>query len=341
MRKVFLGISSSIRKVFNDVFSARSNTTGSLGTASDGSQWEAISKTIEVKDGKAVANYVPQPSDGGSEYPIAVINMPTQNNIITLEDTDIGSGVALWVQTSADWWMVSADSSYTFIPASTNYTSNQQFTENNQFTSLGGFVSTAARYTDSYSVSYAFTTAFAGTNYFRFQNFTFVYTRRPSPLAYFRGYTSSFVYQSQRFTTTQWAATTTASFTSNSFTSSVNFTSSPQAFTSSIVYSSMAQASSFSYSSILKISRSVSDVVSEISSLVVSSAQTIKSIIVQTSGTQITAKAFSEAIPISQIGDDLIYNATGAIINTKYGISISKAEYSNDEIAGSVKIEVG
>jgi S-adenosylmethionine:tRNA-ribosyltransferase-isomerase (queuine synthetase) len=79
--------------------------------------------------------------------------------------------------------------------------------------------------------------------------------------------------------------------------------------------------------------------VSEISSAIVSTAQTIKSIIVQTSGNQITAKAFSDITPITQIGDDLIYNATGVIINTRYGISISKAEYTNSEIGSSVKIE--
>jgi hypothetical protein len=81
--------------------------------------------------------------------------------------------------------------------------------------------------------------------------------------------------------------------------------------------------------------------VSEISSAIVSTAQTIKSIIVQTSGNQITAKAFSDVTPITQIGDDLIYNATGVIINTRYGIAISKAEYTNDQIGSSVKIERG
>ena len=90
---------------------------------------------------------------------------------------------------------------------------------------------------------------------------------------------------------------------------------------------------------IVRLSQSVSDTVSEISSWVVSTAQTIKSLIVQTSGNQITTKAFSDVIPITQIGEDLIYNATGAIINTTYGISISKAEYSNDEIGSSVTIE--
>ena len=527
MRKVFLGISESIRKRFIDIFSARANTTGSLGTASDGSQWEAVSKVIEVQGGKAVANYVPQPADDGSEYPIAVINMPTQNNIITLEDTDIGSGVALWVQTSADWWMVSVDSAYNTIPAATNYTSAPatfsgmaSYTmETTYSSSEAGFTagdvysagvatysllpveysSGIASYTagldtytssvDTYSSTPTFssstpftslqpfssaqvfssTTPFSSAqNYFSqnnaytsFANFTLAnsynrwspytrsgstwnsiinynrnYTRRARPVAYTAsGFTSSqtwfsalgnvwsrqdFWNLSQTWTSTINGVTASQSWTSaaatytegtttytadpstytagiteytagapdyssaifytlspggnfssaTAFTSTTPFSSATPyssattfssatnyfadlvfstlvvysagtSYTSAVAYTSNFIPESFAYSAILRISQSVSDTVSEISSSIVSAAQTIKSIIVQTSGNQITAKAFSDVTPITQIGDDLIYNATGVIINTRYGISISKAEYSNDEIGSSVKIERG
>lgn len=522
MRKVFLGISASIRKTFRDIFSARANTTGSLGTASDGSQWQAISKIITVLGGKAVANYIPQPADDGSEYPIAIVNMPTQNNIITLEDTDIGSGVALWVQTSADWWMVSVDSAYNTIPAATNYTSapatfsgqasytmettytsseagftagdvysagvatysllpveyssgiasytagidtytssvdtyssTPTFSSSTPFTSLQPFSSTqvfssatpfssAQNYfsqNNAYTSFANFTLANSynrwspytrsGTSYT--QNFTRAYTRRASPVAYTRNYFSAYfsslgntwsrqdfwnlsqtwtsvvngVIASQSWTSA--AATYSAGITTytadpttytaglteytagldtytsdtfytaipggtfssaTAFTSTTPFSSATPyssaatfssatnyfaglvfstlisytagtSYTSASAYTSNVIPESFAYSAILRISQSVSDTVSEISSAIVSSLQTIKSIIVQTSGNQITAKAFSEVTPITQLGDDLIYNATGVIINTKYGISISTAEYSNDEIGSSVKIERG
>ena len=505
MRKVFLGIASSTRKIFRDIFSARSNTTGSLGTASDGSQWEAVSKVIEVQDGKAVANYIPQPSDDGSEYPIAVVNMPTQNNIITLQDTDVGSGVALWVQTSADWWMVSVDSSYNFIPGGTNYTSapatftgQAAYSSSSQYSSAGGEFTSAlvysqgpANYSSStavyssgianyttgptnysssldsfasgpafsssvpFSSSQAFTSSqafnsaiptFAGTNYYSvltnyYENVGYTgstswnrwspytagntwtrrYYRIGTSSTYERGYTRSFSvanfwnattnftravtgqtwgdtwyaqpytlngptnytsaprvyssaapvystgapnYTSQLFYTssagnfssslvfssttpyssaTPYSSSTTFSSATSYFAganySSAQLYSQGASYTSSTAYSSNTTTDSFAYSAILKISNSVSDVVSEISSLVVSTSQTIKSILVQTSENQITAKAFSDVIPVNQVGDDLIYTATGAIINTRYGISISKAEYENDNIAGSVKIE--
>lgn len=539
MRKVFLGISASIRKTFVDIFSARSNTTGSLGTASDGSQWEAVSKVIEVQGGKAVANYVPQPTDDGSEYPIAVVNMPTQNNIITLEDTDIGSGVALWVQTSADWWMVSVDSAYNTIPGATNYTSAPStFTGQSSYTATSAYTSDVAGYTstmeytlgptiysslpleysssgdtftsgptnytsslDNFSstptftsstpytsgqtftsaqVFSAFTPTFASANYTSAVTGTYqntgaynvstwnrwspytsgtVWTATPQNLwnsalgsvytvrytksgtlsgccwtrAYSRNttwyrqinWTSATVWSRQDYwninTTTfnavtgtyqnfaTWAApyslngpTTwtsnpqtftagTPTFTAgpNNYTSAQFYTSSAGTFTSAIeffsttpyssstpyssnteftsaqnyfadmlytsglvytlgstytsstVYSSVTDPDTFSYSAILKISQSVSDVVSEISSAIVSTTQTIKSILVQTVGNQITAKAFSDVVPITQIGSDLIYDATGVIINTRYGIAISKAEYENDQIGSSVKIERG
>jgi hypothetical protein len=523
MRKAFVGIAASVRKTFIDIFSARANTIGSLGTASDGSQWQAISKIITVLSGKAVANYVPQPADAGSEYPIAVINMPTQNNIITLEDTDIGSGVALWVQTSADWWMVSVDSSYNTIPAATNYTSapatfsgmasytmDTTYTSSEAgFTAVDAYSAGVATYsvlpaeyssgiasytagldtytssvdtyssTPTFSSSTPFTslqpfssvapfssaqayfsqnnayTSFANftlansynrwspytrsatsytQNFSRNANFTRRYTRKnTAPIAYtgstwtsaasyFSAYFSSLgntwsrqdfwnlaqtwtsvvngVTASQSWTssaptysegiTTYTSATPTYTAGLDNYTSDTFYTlapggtfSSATAFTSTTPFSSATPYSSastfssatnyfadlvfstaisytagtsyssassytsnlvpesFAYAAILRISQSVSDTVSEISSAIVSTAQTIKSIIVQTSGNQITAKAFSDITPITQIGADLIYNATGVIINTRYGISISKAEYTNSEIGSSVKIERG
>jgi hypothetical protein len=332
---------SSVRKRFIDIFSSRSNTAGFLGTASDGSSWEAVSKVIEVQDGKAVANYVPQPSDGGSEYPIAVVNMPTQNNIITLEDTDVGSGVALWVQTSSDWWMVSADSSFTTIPGATNYTSAGSYIR--AYTSQATY---AIVFTPSYSVAYTFRTPAYSLSYI----FGSIYSRSPFGVpVYSRGgrptrYTRAFRFQYSRFQGNN-------PFYTRGTTFSATFTGSPVAgyqasgFTSATVYSSSVgytsntEPNSFSYSAILRISRSVSDIVSEVSSSILSTTQTIKSIIVQVINNQITAKGFLEPVPVTQLGDDLVHTATGAIINTKYGISLSKSENDNDIIGSSIKIE--
>lgn len=548
MAGIFSLVSASIRKTFKDNFSNRSDTTGSLGAASDGSKWNPISKVISVQNGKAKSGYVPQPSDPGGEYPIATVDMPTQNNIITLQDTNVGSAVALWVQTSADWWMVSVDSSYNFIPGTTNYASGPQtFTGSSAFTSAQAYSVVAGNYssailysqgpvnysivapnytsgTPNYSISAPLYSTVAGQSwtssggFFSSQNFfsTPFYTPGPTnftpgpwsnvlvgsgwtaappsfysatanttattwaransytisqnftgatnyirpdlfwtgspptftagafvrtgPNTYSRNFTSSRTFTSggptasvrnytagtatynltQFFTSnaTTFSATNFTSaaqfqaystfvpdqsfssstqftradgftagptnftssffytssgpfFTSNqNYTSNTPFTSSQQfssatnytsnntysgvdafsstivysggtTFTSGIAYSSSTTPDSFAYAAILKVSNSINDIVSEISSLVVSSIQTIKSIIVQTSENVITAKAFSDTGAISQLGNDLVYTATNAIINTRYGVSLSKAEYSNDEIASNVSIERG
>jgi hypothetical protein len=62
--------------------------------------------------------------------------------------------------------------------------------------------------------------------------------------------------------------------------------------------------------------------------------------LVSTSGNQITARAFSDTNLVTQIGSDLVYTATGATINTTYGISISPTQYAqSDTIGASVNIE--
>ena len=112
---------ASIRKRFIDTFSSRSNTTGSLGKATDGSQWTAINGTLEVVSGKAKATTIPTEASAGSDYPMAVVKMPTANNTIKVADTLQGSAAALWVQSSTDWWMVDVESTFNTIPGNAVY----------------------------------------------------------------------------------------------------------------------------------------------------------------------------------------------------------------------------
>lgn len=503
---------------FFDYFNLRSNTTGGLGTSSSGHDWEAVNGTINVNNGKAKATTIPTSGSSGSDYPISVIEMAQQNNIITLQDTTIGSGIALWVQSSSDWWMVSVDSAYNFIPGPINYTIGPStFTGQSSFTSgtaysvaagvftsaiiysqgpitfssigpsftsnVPSFTSDGPFYTSSQNFSTSipywsnqsffsspntstttnyspappvFTpspfssfvgptvwsrqnsytasaeTYFSTINYVRPNVFwtagPTTWTRttvRTGPNTYSSSYTSSRTFtsggptssarsytSSQTFNLTQFFTSNNptytqrffsvddgfqssrfsqsgvaytpgpTSWTSNieytgsaigyssarNFTSAVPYTSAinysnitqytagaqytaqdtwfslitytgSSTYTSAISYSSAQDPGTFSYAAILRISQSASNIVSEISSAIVSTAQTIKSIIVQASENTITARAFSDTGALTQLGSDLIHTATGAIINTRYGISLSKAEYSNDEIAASIQIE--
>jgi len=112
---------SSVRKRFTDVFSSRSNTSSSLGIATDGSKWTAINGIIQVFSGRAKATTMPTALSPGSDYPLAVVTMPTANNAIKIKDVLQGSSAALWVQSSSDWRMVDVDSTFNTIPGNAVY----------------------------------------------------------------------------------------------------------------------------------------------------------------------------------------------------------------------------
>jgi hypothetical protein len=67
----------------------------------------------------------------------------------------------------------------------------------------------------------------------------------------------------------------------------------------------------------------------------VSTASTIGSILVSILGNQITAKAYSDTNLVTQIGSDLVYTATGAVVGTQFGISISPSQYLQSDIIGT------
>ena len=516
---------------FEDDFN-RSNTTSGLGVSSSGKLWEVISGLINVENNKAVSTPPADPAVG-DDYSISTIEAQSEDSIITLSDTNSGSSLALWVQTSSDWWMVSVDSTFNTIPGAVNYTSGTplvysssgpSFTSSNEFTSAngtftasspsftqganqftagpnnfttganqftsgptsftqgafsqssaqvfsqtqgfasqtfwaqgpgfvgsvqtfgpgfeayytsapGGFVpgptvfARGTNYTSStnYSSSRNFTSSKAPTNFtsgrhtaksgpntfVAFTGFTsgggatnftggptnftartpFTYSSAPgafssTPTAYSvqnftstipndsYGFASTFTpgnfwaanqNVSAGFSTTAGTAFTTAgggfssstAFTSSTpfssatpfssstpFTSSQTFTSSQvftagNAFTSSLAYTSNNTFTSsrdpdtFAFASYVKIRKSVNNVVSTVSSSLVSTAATIKSILVQTLGNEITVKSFSDENLVTQIGSDLVYTATGAVVNTRYGISISQAEYDQSAIIGT------
>jgi hypothetical protein len=96
-------IASSVRKRFVDTF-IRTNTSGSLGASSDGSLWNATKGTFTVSSNKATA--------ATTDYQIATQKMPYPNGDVNLAINDIsqGSGAAIWVTDSGNWWAVGADS---------------------------------------------------------------------------------------------------------------------------------------------------------------------------------------------------------------------------------------
>jgi hypothetical protein len=95
-------IASAVRNVFVDNFNR--SDSGELGEATDGSRWTALRGVFTIFGNKA------KTTSSVSTYPIASITMPDspldQDVVITLKGTTPGSGAALWISDTGDWWAV-------------------------------------------------------------------------------------------------------------------------------------------------------------------------------------------------------------------------------------------
>jgi hypothetical protein len=87
---------ASVRKIFRDTFN-RANRTG-LGTASDGSSWTAVKETFNIVSNKAEATT--------PNHAIATVDMPTENNEISIYGISQGAAASLWVTDSGNWWTI-------------------------------------------------------------------------------------------------------------------------------------------------------------------------------------------------------------------------------------------
>jgi hypothetical protein len=313
-------IASSVRKRFVDIFSARSNTTGSLGIATDGSQWDAVNGTIQVTTGAATATTTPTAGGAGTTYPMATVTLPVQNNSISLAGTNEGSAVALWVQSSSDWWLVSVEGTQNTV---TNYASAQNY--NYAFTQSMTYASgTAFTQSTNFTSSSGFSSFSSGT--------TFNSATRTvgSPFAFQRFWASSPGGTTFAFVTNYFGAT--SNFSATAFTSTAGPFST---FTSAGTFYTYASGTTTTYNEFLRVRQSVASTVSIITSQLISTVASIKSLLVSTSGNQITAKAYSDNNFVTQIGADLVYTATGATVNTKYGLAVSPSTYNQSAIIGT------
>jgi hypothetical protein len=323
-------IAASVRKRFYDNFAGRSNTTGSLGTATDGSVWDAVNGTLQVTSGAATATTVPSVGGAGNTYPMATVNMPTSNNVIKIGGATDGAAAAIWVQSGSDWWMVDVEADQT---VTANYSYAYDYYSYSAYTwattQYGPFYSQGSTFVNGYTTSSSLT-ALGGYNTTTTKTGTKVTTRYGTVNSYsaawaFTPYTSS-IPGSFSYTA---GPTTTSTYT--------------YGYVSSAIYGYTYLSS---YTTIkneyLKIKQAVSNTVSVISSQLVSTSQSIASFLVSIVGNVITAKAYSDSNFVTQIGSDLVYTATGATITTKYGISLSPSvNYGGSTIGTSVDITRG
>lgn len=340
---------SNLRKRFYDNFASRSNTSGNLGTATDGSRWTPINGIIQVISGKAKASSIPSSNANGSSYPMATIDMPTTNNIIEITSMEQGAAAALWVQSSTDWWLIDIDSTFNTIPGNSNYGvtgSNYGKTGDNYGATGTNYGATGSNYGkvgDNYGVvgsnSSTGTTTNETTTYSS-AGYTITFTGYG--FGYAPAYSSSTTYTT---ITNYYAGNSNYGDTGDNYgavgsnygATGTNYgdTGDNYGVVGTNYGVSGTNATTYAYAQYLRIKQSSAGVVSTITSALISASQTINSLRVQLVGNQITAKSYSDANLVSQIGSDLVYTATGATITTRFGIALSNSSYQQSDVIGS------
>lgn len=359
-RYISLGIAN-----FLDNFFERANTTGGLGTSTSGATWNPVNGLINVVSGAAKASTVPTTYSAGSAYPMSTVSMTGSNVDIKLKGTNQGSAAAIWVQSADEWWAVTARAVQTSTPGNTNY--GYQYT---------GYVYNYSYYGNAVSLTTGSGTTATGTNantkvaYFvyGFSSST-TYSVAGYNIAYSASYGTkynskySIAYNKYTWATygANYSSSTSYSYKVNStyygyvpgntnygwynYYQYYNYYYGP-VYTSTSYYAWYTQvtgsnATTYGVNQYIDIIQSTPSAVSTISSILVSTTQTILSMLVSISGTQITTKAYSDSNLVSQIGSNLVYNATGAVVSTNFGITVSPSQYNQSDIIGtSVQIDV-
>jgi hypothetical protein len=96
------------------------------------------------------------------------------------------------------------------------------------------------------------------------------------------------------------------------------------------------------YPQYIRILQSVGSTVSTIFSWLIgtlSVPEIVQSLKVKTEGNQITVKPYSDPSLVTQIGDDLVYTATGAVVSTNSGVAITPSDYNQGLSIDSVEIK--
>lgn len=310
-RQIIGAIASAVRNRFYDTFN-RSNTTGDLGTATDGSLWDATSGTWTV-----VANQA-QATTSASSYPVASVALPKNNMDISLKGVGNGAGAALWVTDSGNWWGVVVDQEQ-----ETAYNTCQGANCNAYTYTIQGYNCSA--YSCSAYSFYCVTGYTTACNHYARGNCNRYNATNRTCQTYNAG------------TCDTWSSYCGFGYNvcnANSCSSpgNTNGVSNCNAFTTYYYNCNPYTV----YPSYLRVIQSVSNTVSTIASTAISSvAQALK---VSISGTQLTTKAYSDSAMTTQIGSDWVYTPTGVTVTPKYGIVLSPTNYSQGTTIDEVDI---
>jgi hypothetical protein len=327
MRDIFRAVVASFVKSFKDTFDRADNS--SIGTSSSGVAWTVYRNTFGISNNKAVA--------GSSDYSLAAVSTGSSDVEIGLKGIAQGAGASLWVTDAGNWWSVSI----TQEPEDCNCTNYY-----NTFT-----YNTAYNY--SYSVSVPGNPYYICYNYYitGYNPSYFTFNSYNPVVAYYccYGYNAAGNCKGNYYCGTYggngqysyaYYAPGNANYACQSSASGNNgysYNVSGTAYNTDTGYAGPFQSCETCYPQYIRVFQSVSNVISTATSQLVSGI--VQSLGISTASDQITVKAYSDTEMVTQIGSDIVYSATGAVITPRFGISVNPSGYNQGYTISEVTID--
>ena len=300
-----------------------------------------------------------------SNYPLAVVKMSKSNVTASAKNTSPGIGIAIWVTDSGNWWGVAtgqdSGSSCNCQSCSTcnSYTCNSYTCNSSQCNSLA-FVCTGGNNICSggyntcsggYNTCAGYTFTCLSTRYTCTGYSCWSYYSKPGNCktynyygnicnAYYYSTTCDGYYCSSGYSSCDYGYDScTGGYNCSGWSCSgwscaggYSYCAQSTCLSESCVSASCSSTSYYNcncqtcYPPFIRVLKSASNIVTEMYKWTISTiAASIKVI---TSGQQITVRAYSDNSLTTQIGSDLTYTATGATIDTSFGIVVTPSAYA-------------
>lgn len=353
MRDIFKGVVASFGKAFKDTFDRADNA--SLGTSSSGTAWQVYRGSFSIQSNKAVA--------ASSGHAIAAVQTISQDVDIQLSDIQNGSGASLWVTDAGNWWAVgvfqqSEDCNCVAYYNTYNYTySYEEITGYNTANCIAWAngptccqayyvcnsynTSNCCGYTcGSYNTSNCCGYTCYGYNAYNSRNKTGG-NCQGNYCSCYNGSNCASNYCSC-YNGVNCAASYTGCSSYQGCNSCTTYNTSNPNYTTKYANGSYTEGPFYNcqtcYPRYIRVFQSVANTVSTIATHALGQVG-LGSLRVQTSGNQITAKAYSDTGLVTQVGDTLVYTATGAVLEQRFGITVVPSSYSQGYSIGEVAID--
>ena len=276
----------------------------------------------------SVASSLASTTTAASSYPLATVTMSTPNVTAKVKSPGNGSGLSLWVTDAGDWWSV--------VSQQDTSTNCSGYSCSSYYTICNG---NCAAYYSPYTCSYACNFCVTVTDYSYYC--CGYYYNYNSNACKNNGACGPFCYA---YNCSQVSGYHLSCTPDTCYTTCYNYVAAVYCCASSSGCGGYSCSSySTTYPRTIKLLRYASSTLSEITSASVSSAVALIKVIISgaTKGTSnngtITIKAYSDN-EITQMGSDLVYNATGVKITTLYGIIATPGNYSESKTIDEISI---